>query len=167
MPDFINQLVLEWKYAGVALLAVFLPAEAVLPLALFAIPESPLSLPGIIISATIGATMGSTAVYLIARRVGPEAVYELADRHGAWLGMTKAGIDRAGRRFDKHAGAAVLMSKFVPGLRTAVSVPAGLRGMPLPRFLAYTAAGSGIWFTFLALSGLAARLTAETLAAAL
>jgi membrane protein DedA with SNARE-associated domain len=64
-------------------------------------------------------------------------------------------IDKADKWFDKHGGKAVMIGRLVPGLRTLVSLPAGLSGMPLARFLVYSLIGSGIWTALLGLAGYA------------
>ena len=52
-------------------------------------------------------------------------------------------MDRAHSWFARHGGSAVLIGRMVPVVRGLISLPAGLNRMPLPRFVLYTAIGSG------------------------
>jgi membrane protein DedA with SNARE-associated domain len=85
---------------------------------------------------------------------------------GVWLGrerlrrwleriplMEVEDLDRAESWFDRHGGAAVLIGRCVPVVRSLVSVPAGLERMPVPRFLLYTLIGSTVWNTGLVVAG--------------
>jgi membrane protein DedA with SNARE-associated domain len=65
------------------------------------------------------------------------------------LRLKEADLDRADRWFDRYGGAMVLFGRIVPGMRSLVSIPAGLSEMPLGRFVVLTAAGSGAWNTLL------------------
>jgi membrane protein DedA with SNARE-associated domain len=47
--------------------------------------------------------------------------------------------------FERHGGKVVLFGRCVPFLRSVVSIPAGISGMPLPRFVVLTTIGSGVW----------------------
>ena len=66
-------------------------------------------------------------------------------------------MDKANDWFEKHCGKAVFVGRLVPAVRTLISVPAGLFGMSLRRFLAYTTLGSALWTTALAYAGFSLR----------
>jgi membrane protein DedA with SNARE-associated domain len=57
------------------------------------------------------------------------------------------------RWFNRHGAAVVFWGRLVPGVRTLISVPAGIELMPQPGFLAWTTAGSSVLVTALALAG--------------
>src|SRR3546814_16820898 len=63
-------------------------------------------------------------------------------------------IDQACAWFDHHGGKAVFIGRLVPAVRTLISVPAGIAGMDLRRFLFFTALGTLVWTGFLAALGL-------------
>jgi membrane protein DedA with SNARE-associated domain len=62
-------------------------------------------------------------------------------------------LDKAEAWFDRHGGAAVLIGRCVPIVRSLVSIPAGLERMPQVRFLIYTAIGSAVWNSLLIVGG--------------
>ena len=80
-------------------------------------------------------------------------VKRFADRHGRWLTASRGDIAAAKRWFDRHGAAACFFCRLVPGVRSLISIPAGIARMPLPAFLAYTAAGAAVWTTLLACAG--------------
>ena len=67
--------------------------------------------------------------------------------------MSPAEIDRAGAWFARRGGAAVLVGRLIPVVRTLISVPAGVAGMPLIPFLLITALGTFVWTGLLAAAG--------------
>jgi membrane protein DedA with SNARE-associated domain len=74
-------------------------------------------------------------------------------RHGAWLTLSPAEVDRAQTWFRRHGWLAVLIGRLVPGVRTLISVPAGIAGMPLRPFLLFSAVGTVAWTSLLATAG--------------
>ena len=75
------------------------------------------------------------------------------ERHGHWLALSPDDLDTADGWFARHCGAAVFLCRLVPGVRSLISIPAGLHRMPLPKFLLYTAVGTAIWAGVLAYLG--------------
>jgi len=150
--------------AGGGLLGVFalmvlenlfppIPSEIVMTLAGYLAADGRLSLPGVILAGTVGSVLGGTFWYVLGRAVGPVRFLALVDRYGRWLTVTRAEALAAIHWFERHGGKAVFLGRMVPTVRTLISVPAGLAGMPFGRFLALTTAGSLIWVTGLALAG--------------
>ncbi len=74
-------------------------------------------------------------------------------RHGRWLTLHTADIDRGTAWFDRHGGLVVLFGRMVPAIRSVVSVPAGIAHMPVGRFLLLSGLGSLIWTTLLMTAG--------------
>jgi membrane protein DedA with SNARE-associated domain len=65
------------------------------------------------------------------------------------LRVREADLDRADAWFDRYGEAVVLLERMVPGVRSLVSIPAGLAEMPFKRFVVLTVLGSGAWDTLL------------------
>jgi membrane protein DedA with SNARE-associated domain len=63
-------------------------------------------------------------------------------------------VDQARDWFGRHGGKSVLLGRMVPAVRTLISVPAGIAGMLLGRFLAFSAVGTVVWTGILAGAGL-------------
>jgi membrane protein DedA with SNARE-associated domain len=121
-----------------------IPSEVILPLAGFRANEGELNLLLTWMAATIGALVGAIVLYGIGRGVGYERLEELAGK--PWfIFFGRKDLERGERFFERHGAKIVLLGRCVPLVRSVVSVPAGLAEMPLPKFLLYTAIGSGVW----------------------
>ena len=147
MQEQIEHAVTEAGYAGIAIVmaieTVFppIPSELVLPLAGFQVARGTLGFLPALGASTLGAVLGAFLLYAIARLGGRPLVLRLHPL----LRITERDMDRADRWFDRRAVPIVLFGRLVPGVRSLVSVPAGLSEMPVWRFLAATAAGALLW----------------------
>lgn len=108
-----------------------------------------LSLAVVIVMAMIGEVLGSTAGYLIGRFGGRA----LVDRLGKYVLLTHRDLDRADAWFARRGEAFVLFGRFIPLLRSFVSLAAGLGEMAFGKFLAYTVIGCAVWCALLASIG--------------
>lgn len=90
---------------------------------------------------TLGYLFGSWTGWMLGRRGGRE----LLERHGHLLHLRPANVVKAERWFDRHGARAVFLGRLTPLVRSFISIPAGVFGEPLPRYLALTAVGSAIW----------------------
>jgi membrane protein DedA with SNARE-associated domain len=130
-----------------------IPSEVIMPLAGFMATQDRLSLVGVIVAGTLGSVLGALPLYYLGRMMGDERIKAFADRHGRWLTLSREDLDNAKQWFDRHGGMAVLLCRLVPGIRSLISIPAGIEGMPLTPFLLYTTLGSGLWTALLTLVG--------------
>lgn len=146
-------------YFGIVLLMflenVFppIPSEYIMPLAGFMVAEDKLSLVGIIVAGTIGSVLGALALYYCGRKVGAARLKRFADRSGRWLAVTSDDIERADRWFDHHGASAVLFCRLVPGVRSLISIPAGINRMNPLSFVFFTTVGATLWTSLLASAG--------------
>jgi membrane protein DedA with SNARE-associated domain len=161
MFEWILSVMSAGGYLGVAMLMLIenvfppIPSEVVMPLAGFLAADGRFSLPLVILVGTVGSVAGATLWYWVGLHVGEARLRRFAERHGRWLTISPGDVDRAGEWFREHGAWAVFLGRMLPGLRTLISVPAGVARMPLGPFLAYTTAGSVIWIGGLALLGYA------------
>jgi membrane protein YqaA with SNARE-associated domain len=131
MFDWITGLVERTGYVGIALLMlaenVFppIPSELIMPLAGFAAAQGELGMAGVVAAGTAGALAGALLWYGLGRWVGLERLKRWAAEHGRWLTVSPDDLDRAAAWFGRHGGAAVLVGRLVPAVRTLISVPAG------------------------------------------
>lgn len=163
MFETIAALIDRTGYAGIALLMLAenlfppLPSELIMPLAGFVAADGRLSLVGVIVAGACGSVAGALPWYYVGRRVGLARLQRWAARHGRWLTLDPVQIEHVHDWFERHCGKAVLIGRLVPAVRTLISVPAGLFGMSLRRFLLYTTVGSLAWSSALAFAGHALR----------
>ncbi|EDY39133.1 alkaline phosphatase like protein [Cyanobium sp. PCC 7001] len=129
------------------------PSEVLLPMAGYLVWRGQLLLVPTVAAALLGTVTGAWFWYWIGRLVHPRRLEQWLQRHGRRLGLVVDDLARSRRWFLRHGAALVFWGRMVPGLRTLISVPAGLERMPQPVFLAWTTAGSLIWTTALILVG--------------
>lgn len=118
-----------------------IPSELILPVAGFYVGTGELNYILAVFAATVGSVVGALILYGIARRGGRPLLY----RYSRVVRVKEAELDRADAWFDKHGPWIVLFGRLIPGVRSIVSVPAGLSEMPLWRFTALTTLGSAVW----------------------
>jgi len=148
--EWITVLMTDYLYAGIFLAALIetvippIPTMVVFPTAGFIASQNGLELPELIILGIIGgigASIGSTVIYLIALKLGRTALL----RYLKHVKVSEKKLGRVERWFQKYGDKAVLFGRMVPVFREMVSIPAGLLKMKLPKFLAYTILGSCGW----------------------
>lgn len=157
--DWATALVESLGPLGVGLLVLLenvfppIPSEVVLPLAGFVSATGRADPVVMIAGATLGSLAGAYLLYGIAAGIGPVRLQRLVAGYGGWFGLTEADLARAEAWFDDRAKRAVLVCRCVPLMRSLISIPAGLRRMPLAPFTVYTVIGSLIWNTTLVVAG--------------
>ncbi len=147
-------------YAAIALAMLLetvvapMPAELILPFSGFLVHQGRLELVPVILAGVLGSVLGAWCWYGLGRLVNERRLERFAERHGSWLGFSPGTLAASRRWFNHHGVAVVFWGRIIPGVRTFVSVPAGIELMPQPAFLAWTAAGSLLWVSALTLAGL-------------
>lgn len=159
MKDWIVKLIESSGYGGIALLMflenVFppIPSELIMPLGGFTASQGKLTLPLVILAGTIGSVLGQLPLYYLGHFLGKQRLMRLADKHGTWLAVSGEDIEKSSAWFGRHGSKAVIFGRLVPGVRSFISIPAGICGMNLPKFLLYSAIGMGAWAGILAYLG--------------
>lgn len=95
--------------------------------------------------AALGSLAGASLTYWAARLGGRP----LIDRLAGWLRIPTRQIDRAADLFQRWGPGLVLFGRLAPGVRTLISIPAGLARMSFPRFAASTFVGAYVWCSVL------------------
>ena len=132
------------------------PSEVVVPPAAWKAmdPDSGMSFILVIVFATIGANFGALINYYLAKWVGRPIIYRFADsRIGHMCLIDRQKVEVAEEYFRQHGAASTIFGRLVPAVRQLISIPAGLAGMHVGKFLLYTTIGAGIWNTVLATIG--------------
>lgn len=143
-------------YLGVALVMVVAAPELVMPFAGLLVARGELSFAGVLVAGVLGAMAGQGVIYGLARRVGEGRVEKFFRRYGRLLFVSEGDVQRTLKLFDRHENLLVLFGRAVPTVRSLISVPAGVKRMPLGRFLTLTALGTALWNALLLYAGTAA-----------
>lgn len=119
-----------------------IPSELVLPMAGFASTQGEINAWAAIVGATIGSLMGAWLLYFLGAVIGADRLRAIAD----WMWLTDAeDVDKALHWFSRFGEASVLIGRIIPGVRSLISIPAGVHGMGLLRFSVLTTIGSAVW----------------------
>ncbi|MBR1889655.1 MAG: DedA family protein [Alloprevotella sp.] len=131
------------------------PSEVIVPPAAWKSMSDPsMVLPLVVVFATLGADIGALVNYYLSRWLGRPLVYRFANsRFGHLCLIDEEAVRKAETYFVRHGATATLIGRFVPAVRQLISIPAGLSGMPIGRFLLYTTIGAAGWNTILAAIG--------------
>lgn len=95
--------------------------------------------------AAVGSTLGASLTYWVSRLGGRP----LINRIIRWVRIDPIHLERVEQLFQRRGASIVLFGRVIPGIRTLVSIPAGLAGMPFGRFVVSTMVGAYVWCTFL------------------
>jgi membrane protein DedA with SNARE-associated domain len=130
-----------------------IPSEVVMPLAGFLVQQGKLELVPVMLAGLLGTVLGAWFWYGVGRLINEERLEHWVARRGRWLGIHPEALATSRRWFNLHGVAVVFWGRVVPGVRTLVSVPAGIELMPQRTFLLWTTAGSFLWLLFLLMAG--------------
>lgn len=160
MNAWIEQFISDFGYVGIALLIAFenvfppIPSELILTFGGFMTTRTSMTIIGAVMASTIGAIVGALVLYSIGRFVKQERLKKLfSGKIGKLLRVKPAHIEQATDWFVRHGVLTVFFCRFIPIVRSLISIPAGVARMSVPLFLLYTALGSAIWNTVLILLG--------------
>ncbi len=131
-----------------------IPSELIMPLGGFLVQQGELQFIPVVLAGLVGTVVGALPWYGIGRLINEERIEHWLERHGRWIGISPAELARSRRWFNRFGTALVFWGRLVPGIRTLISVPAGIEMMPLAPFLIWTTAGSLIWTLLLTVAGL-------------
>jgi len=100
---------------------------------------------GAYIVMALAGTLGYLGGSIVGWGIGRYGGRPLLERHGGWLHLTPARIDRAERWFERWGNIGVLVGRVTPVVRSFVSIPAGFLEMPLGPYTVLTLIGSAVW----------------------
>lgn len=156
MVEWIKRVVETAGYPGIAFLMflenVFppIPSEAIMPLAGYVSTQEQLTYWGVVVAGTLGSVAGALPLYYLGYLVGDTRLRRWVAGHGHWFALEAGDLERADRWFARHGQKTVFFARLVPGVRSLISIPAGVARMPLGRFLVGTTLGAGLWTAGLA-----------------
>ena len=148
--EFVTMLMEDYLFAGVFLAALIetiippIPTMAVFPTAGFIASQNGLGIIEVVLLGIVGglgASIGSTVIYLIALKLGRTALLRYLKK----VKVSEKKMDRVEKWFEKYGDKAVLFGRMIPVFREMISIPAGLLKMNIKKFLVYTVLGSCGW----------------------
>ena len=160
MQEIMLSIMEQYGYLGVFLLIAIenifppIPSEAVLLFGGFMTTYTGLNVVVMILAATLGSLVGAIVLYYVGRILNKERLKKLVSgKVGKILRLKTEDIDKADKWFNDKGNKAVFFCRFVPIVRSLISIPAGMSEMPMIKFLLYTTVGSAIWNTVLIFIG--------------
>lgn len=152
MQDIILEIINQFGYIGIFLLITIenifppIPSEIILTFGGFMTTFSNMKLWGVILSSTVGSVLGAIILYILGRIVNIEHLEHLfASKLEMVLDLKREDVRKAEKWFAKYGNKAVFFCRFVPIVRSLISIPAGISKMKLGTFLSLTILGTLIW----------------------
>lgn len=160
MQNWVIQIMNQFGYMGIAMLIAIenifppIPSEVILTFGGFMTTYTSMKVWGVILFATIGSVFGAVVLYGVGRWLSPEKLKRWLDgKWGKILHLKKGDVSRAADWFSKHGKSTVFFCRFIPIVRSLISIPAGIAKMNMPTFLILTTIGTCIWNTVLVYLG--------------
>mgnify|MGYP001182583714 CR=1 FL=1 len=163
LPNLLGNAIEQNQWIGyfAILIAMFLenlippiPSEIIMPLGGFYVNQGQLHFLPVVIAGLVGTVLGAFPWYGIGRLVNEERLEIWLVKYGRWLGISPKDLFKSRLWFGKHGNSLVFWGRLIPGIRTLISVPAGIELMPFLPFLLWTSLGSLIWIILLTTTGL-------------
>jgi membrane protein DedA with SNARE-associated domain len=155
LSNFVINLIESLGYTGIFIAMTLesacipLPSEVIMPFAGFVVNEGKLSLIGVTIIGTLGNLIGSIITYYVGLKGGRP----LLEKYGKYILITKDKLNYVDHIFNKYGPITIFLGRILPGIRTFISLPAGISGMDIKKFIIYTILGSLPWTFALAYIG--------------
>ena len=130
-----------------------IPSEIIMPLGGFFVYQGDLNFFILVVFGLIGTVFGALPWYYLGRFLNEKRLANFVENKGKFLGISSKDFNKSKLWFDKYGVSLVFWGRLIPGIRTLISVPAGIELMPLKKFLVWTTLGSLIWVILLSFSG--------------
>jgi len=157
LANFVIQIISNSGYLGIFALMIAesalipIPSEIIMPFSGYLVFTGKFNLIGVIIAGGVGNLVGSLIAYFIGIKLGRAFIL----KYGKYFLLKKSHLDWAESFFEKHGNKTTFVTRLLPGIRTYISLPAGVAKMDLKKFSLYTFVGSIIWSAMLTYVGVA------------
>ncbi len=152
MQEVIINIMNQCGYIGVFLLIAIenifppIPSEVILLFGGFMTTYSSMSIFGITLAATFGSILGAIILYYVGKILNKERLKKIVSgKVGLVLRLKPSDIDNADNWFDTKGNKTVFFCRFIPLVRSLISIPAGMSEMDMKKFILYTFCGSICW----------------------
>ncbi|MED4055899.1 DedA family protein [Niallia taxi] len=151
MENWITNTMEEFGYIGILLLITIenifppIPSEIILTFGGFMTTYTDMTVFGVVAVSTVGSVLGAVILYWIGTFLNMEKIESIVDRWGHIIRLTKEDVHKANGWFDKYGYWTVFFCRFIPLIRSLISLPAGMAKMNFGIFLVLTTLGTLIW----------------------
>jgi len=159
LSSWIADLIAQGGYWSIAFLMALenifppIPSELIMGLGGVGVGEGKFHPAALVLVGTIGSLIGNYFWFMVGRHWNEDDLRGFVRRHGRWLTLDVATVNKIDRIFDERGQWVVFFARFIPNIRTMISVPAGLFGMSHKRFILATSAGAAVWNSALVFAG--------------
>lgn len=155
MSELILSIMNNFGYLGISVLMFVenlfppIPSEIVLGFGGFMTTRTTMTRFGVIASATLGVLAGNILLYTLGTKLTGQKMSDFVDRYGKKIGVSSADAKRALAFYTRHEDFSVFLCRMIPGMRSLISIPAGMAGIKPLRFLLLSGLGTVLWNTVL------------------
>lgn len=157
MEEIIINIIDSFGYIGIFLLVALenifppIPSEIILTFGGFLTTYTSMNITYVIVSSTIGSVFGAVILYMVGRFLNRDRLKYLINNNKfiKILRLKEEDLDKSEKWFNRHGSKAVLLCRFVPIVRSLISIPAGSAKMKLYKFIPLTFIGTLIWNSIL------------------
>ena len=160
MENLVVEIMNSYGYFGIWLLILIenlfppIPSDLILTFGGFMTIDSNMTIIGVILASTLGSLLGAIVLYYIGKILNKERLIKIIkSKYGKLLRVKPKDIEKADQWFDTKGNKTVFFCRFIPVVRSLISIPAGMSEMPMFKFITYTFLGSLIWNTALVCVG--------------
>lgn len=148
----IFEILSQLGYAGIALglMVEVIPSEIVLSYGGFLVSTGDIHFTGALLAGIAGGTLAQLFLYWLGAYGGRPVL----DKYGKYLLIQKKHLDASEKWFEKYGTGVIFTARFIPVIRHAISIPAGIAKMPLSVFTVYTIAAMVPWTVLFLLLGM-------------
>ena len=145
--NFITSIISGSGYVGIFLLMIAesalipIPSEIIMPFSGFLVSTGEFNAAYVVVAGSLGNLVGSLVAYFVGSRLGREFIL----RYGKYVLLRKSHLELTETYFKKYGDGSTFIGRMLPGVRTYISLPAGIAKMNLKKFVIYTLIGSIIW----------------------
>jgi membrane protein DedA with SNARE-associated domain len=130
-----------------------IPSEVIMPLAGFVAARGEMSITLGLIAGIAGTLVGNAFWYELARVISADRIRPMVGRYGRWFAVGEPDLREAEEFLRRNGPVSLFIGRLLPGIRTLISIPAGLVQIPRRVFYLWTALGSAVWITALFFAG--------------
>ncbi|KON88140.1 alkaline phosphatase [Sporosarcina globispora] len=151
MEGWITSVMEQFGYLGIFLLIMLenvfppIPSEVILTFGGYMTTHTNLTVVGVVVASTIGSVAGGIVLYSIGLQIDVDKLEKIIERWGHILKLSKKDVHKANKWFSKYGVWTVFFCRFIPLIRSLISLPAGMAHMNVWTFLVLTTLGTLVW----------------------